>query len=463
MSFELLLKIVTHGIYPIAVVLFFFGLTIFVHEWGHFIMARRRGMIVERFSFFGLGPPIVKWVRNGVEYCICWIPIGAYVQIPQMAPMEMLEGESKKKAEELPPVTPLTKILVALAGPVMNIIGALALACILWVLGVPSHSTTVGWVEQGSPEELAGIRPGDRVLQVNGQKVKTWNQLMEAVAFSRQSTINLVVDRDGQRLPFDLEAKVNKNFNVKTLEIYPREKPFARGVLPGLPAERAGIQAEDRFVSIDGVPLYSRDQLVQLIGQRADQATTIKLLRQGQMLTVTVTPQYNPKDKAGRIGVELGEDLEVVRPGPSPVAQFSDVLASMGRMVKALVHHKETGVGVSSLSGPVGISFMWWYAIVSSGLLMGIKIGVLLNLNLAILNLLPIPVLDGGHIVFAAIEAAIKKPLPAKLLARLQSAFAMLLIAFMLYITVFSDLRRFFPQRPSTIEKPASPASTNQP
>jgi regulator of sigma E protease len=459
-SFELLLKIVTHGIYPIAVVLFFFGLTIFVHEWGHFIMARKRGMVVERFSFFGLGPPIVKWVRGGVEYCICWIPIGAYVQIPQMAPMEMLEGEAKQKAEQLPPVTPLTKILVALAGPVMNVICALALACILWGLGVPSHSAVVGWVEQGTSEELAGIRPGDRVLQVNSQKVKTWNQLMEAVAFSRQSTINLVVERDGRRLPFDLEAKVNKNFNVKMLEIYPREKPFARGIMPGLPAERAGIQAEDRFVSIDGVPLYSRDQLVQLIGQRADQPTTIKLLRSGQMLSVTVTPQYNPKDKAGRIGVELGEELEVVRPGPSPIEQFADVGASMWRMAKALVHHKETGVGVSSLSGPVGISFMWWYAIVSSGLLMGIKIGVLLNLNLAILNLLPIPVLDGGHIVFAAIEAAIKRPLNAKLLARLQSAFAMLLIAFMLYITIFSDLARFFPRKPKTTtnEPAANPA-----
>jgi regulator of sigma E protease len=133
----------------------------------------------------------------------------------------------------------------------------------------------------------------------------------------------------------------------------------------------------------------------------------------------------------------------------------------MGRMAKALFHHKETGVGVSSLSGPVGISFMWWYAIVSSGLLMGIKIGVLLNLNLAILNLLPIPVLDGGHIVFAAIEAAIKKPLNAKLLARLQSAFAILLISFMLYITIFSDIKRFFPTKP----KPATnePAAVTEP
>jgi regulator of sigma E protease len=258
-----------------------------------------------------------------------------------------------------------------------------------------------------------------------------------------------------------LEAKVNKAFHVKVLEIFPRQRPYAGRLLPGKPAEKAGICNGDRFVAIEGVPLFSREQMVSRIGERADQPTAIRLLRDGQMLTVTVTPEYNKEDKAGRIGVELGEDLEIVRPGPTPLAQFADILSSMGRFVKAIVRHKETGVGVKSAMGPVGISYAWWAAIMTGGLLLGVKIGVLLNLNLAIVNLLPIPVLDGGHIIFATIEAIRRKPLNAKFVARIQTVFAVLLLGLMLYITVFSDLQRFLPNR----RKPAANtvAPTNAP
>jgi len=450
---DTVVKILLLGVYPIVVVLFFFGLTIFAHEWGHYLMARRRGMVVERFSFFGMGPPIVKWVRKGVEYCICWIPIGAYVQIPQMAPMEALEGESKKKAEELPPVTPESKILVALAGPVMNLVFATGLACILWALGSPSQSTYVGWVKPGSSEELAGIQPGDRVVRINDQRVHTWSELTEAVAFSRQSSVQVAVERGSERHSFEIEPKVNEKLNVKMLEVYPREKPYARGVVPGSPAEKAGLQPGDRFVSIEGVPLYSSERLMELVSQRTDQETTFQIRRNGELLSIQITPLFNKEFKKGKIGVELGDETETIRPGPNPLAQFGEILRSMGKMVMALVHHKETGVGVSSLAGPVGIGYMWWAAIVSGGLLLGVKIGVLLNLNLAILNLLPIPVLDGGHIVFGLWEKMVRRPLNAKFVARTQTAFAVLLLTLMLYITVFGDIRRFLPKRKAATEE----------
>jgi regulator of sigma E protease len=204
--------------------------------------------------------------------------------------------------------------------------------------------------------------------------------------------------------------------------------------------------------------LYSREQMITLISERADTPTAIKVLRDGKMLTLTARPEFNPKFKGGRIGVELSDDVEIVRPGPTPLAQFEEVLGSMARLVKALVHHKETGVGLNSVSGPVGISVFWWYAIVSGGILMGVKIAVLLNINLAILNLLPIPVLDGGHIVFSGIEALIRKPLNARFVQISQTTFAAILIAFMLYITVFSDLRRFIPEKPAAAETQPAPS-----
>ena len=458
MSFELNVSIIKDWVYPIFLVVFFFGLTIFIHEFGHFLVARYRGMKVERFSI-GFGPPIWKWTRDGVEYRISWIPCGGYVALPQMAPMEALEGKTETKAEELPPASPLDKVLVSLAGPLLNVVLAFLLACALWICGTPANPSVVGWVERSSPEELSGIKPGDHIVQVNDQKVKTWGELMEAVAFSRQPTVQLHVERGAQKLQFDVETHVNDKFKIKTLDLYPRVRPFAQQVFAGSPAARAGVRVNDRFVSVEGVPLYSREQMIALINKRPNEPIEIKVLRNQKMMTLTAVPEMDRKDKVARIGIKLSEDLEIMRPGQTPIQQFEEVLGSMGRMVKALVHHKETGVGINSLSGPVGISVVWWYAIATGGILMGVKIAVLLNINLAILNLLPLPVLDGGHIVFSAVEAAIRRPLNARFVQVSQTAFAALLIAFMLYVTVFSDIRRFIPEKQSTTETQPAPSA----
>ena len=313
---------------------------------------------------------------------------------------------------------------------------------ILWYVGMPTNLAVVGWVDSGSPEELAGVRPGDRIVQVNDQKVKTWSDFMEVVAFSREPTVRVVVERDAQQKEFLLETKLNEQFGVKMLEhLWPRGHPFAQRVLGDSPAERAGLRMGDQFVSIEGIPIYSSDQLRELIGKRADQSTEIKVRRGSDTMLLTVTPELSAEEKVGRIGVQLGDHMEIVRPGPTPIDQFTDILVSMGRMVRGLAHSKETGVTAKSMSGPVGILAIWWYAIVSGGLRQGLHIAVLLNINLAVINLLPLPVLDGGHVLFAAIEAVRRKPLSARLVHAASMTFAVLLITFMLYVTFF-DIQR---------------------
>jgi regulator of sigma E protease len=145
--------------------------------------------------------------------------------------------------------------------------------------------------------------------------------------------------------------------------------------------------------------------------------------------------------------------MEIEQPGPTPISQFRDILVSMGRMVKGLMHSKETGVTVKSMSGPVGILTIWWYAIVSGGLRQGLHIAVLLNINLAVINLLPIPVLDGGHILFAVIEAVRRKPLSARLVHATSMLFAFLLIGFMLCVSYF-DIERLTFGRSKLTPKP---------
>jgi regulator of sigma E protease len=457
MSPDTIVVFITNAVYPALLVLFFFGLTIFIHELGHFLVAKRCGMRIERFSV-GFGPKIWGYTKDGVDYRVSWFPFGGYVALPQMSPMETIEGETESKAEDLPPVTPASKFKVALAGPMMNIGLAVVLAMVLWYVGMPTNLAIVGWVDSGSPEELAGVRPGDRIVEVNDQKVKTWTDFMEVVAFSREPTVRVVVDRSGEQKEFLLETKLNEQFSIKTLDhLWPRGHPFAQNVDTGSPAERAGLMAGDEFVSVEGVPIYSSDQLRALFGKRLDQPTELKVRRAGVMYPLVVVPQMDPKYDIVRIGVELGDHMEIVRPGPTPIAQFQEVLVSMWRMVKGLAHSKETGMTARSMSGPVGILAMWWYAIVNGGLRMGLHIAVLLNINLAVINLLPLPVLDGGHILFAALETVRRKPLSARLVHAASMTFAVLLISFMALITVFDIQKLIFNK-----SKPAAQHSTQE-
>jgi regulator of sigma E protease len=182
-------------------------------------------------------------------------------------------------------------------------------------------------------------------------------------------------------------------------------------------------------------------------------------MRDGQMTVIEVTPRLET-DKSGkdigRIGVELEDriNFEVTRPGPTPKAQFLEVGQMLGDTFYAIFHHKRTGVGISSFSGPVGIAGGWWYEIRNGGITRGLKFAVLINIALAVFNLLPIPVLDGGHIVFAIYESVFRRPLPARFVHVISTAFAVVLISFMLYITVF-DFKRFFGFRFTSSEKPA--------
>lgn len=431
-------------VYPAVLVVFFFGLTIFIHELGHFLMARRRKMVVERF-YIGFGRAIFKWKHDGVEYGIGWLPFGGYVALPQMSPMDTIEGKTEKDAAELPVASPTSKILVAVAGPVMNILLAIVLATFLWQVGSskPINPSVVGYVEPGSREETAGIQRGDRIVKINDADVKDWMDVHRAVALSLDPTVTATFDRNGERFQKILETEKNPSLGIKTINLFSQGRPFAGGFTDNSPAEKAGMKKGDKFISVQGVPVSTSEELRNLIGQRADQLTDVKVMRDGQVVVLHVTPILDPKDKVGRMGVKLDEEMEyvVMRPGPTPYRQFSEVLGLMGDTFQALMHSKQTGVGAKSLSGPVGIAGGWWYEISHGGWRRGLWYAVLLNINLAILNMMPLPVLDGGHIVFSVLEAIRRKPLNARFVHASSITFAVLLISFMLYVTFF-DIQR---------------------
>jgi regulator of sigma E protease len=429
-------------IYVIAAVLVLFGAAIFIHEFGHFWVARKLGMKVEEFAV-GFGPKIYSWKRDGIEYSIRWIPSGGFVKLPQMVTAEALEGHSEEK---VPPASPWHKIPVAFAGPFMNVVFAFAIATVIYFVGlpIPVNPAIIGYVEPGSAEARLGIQEGDRIVSVNGEKVKSWQDVVLNTVVARTNLLPVVIEHGGKENTYQLKATTDNAIGLKLLNLDPRDHPEVLEVMSGSAAEKAGLKQRDHIISFAGVPIASRDQLVDLIRKRGGQPTEMRVDRGTEKVVLNITPTVDPTTKIGRIGIAFdvsSTQYIVQKPGPTPLEQVRDVLDKTFATIGALIHSRETGVGAKDLSGPVGILAVLASA-VNSDYRLALSFLVLLNINLAIINLLPIPVLDGGHILMAIIEKIRRRPLDIKFVEYTTTGFAVLLISFMLYVTFF-DIKRF--------------------
>lgn len=454
-------------IYVTAAVLALFGAAIFVHEFGHFWVARKLGMKVEEFAI-GMGPKICSWTRDGIVYSVRWIPAGGFVKLPQMVTAEALEG---KTTEDVPPAPPWHRILVAFAGPFMNVVFAFALATVIYFVGLPLpvNPPIIGYVEPGSAEARLGIQEGDVIKAVNNKKVIDWQEITMNTAVARTSVLPVVIEHAGQEHTYQLQATADNALGLKLLNLDPRDHPQVMQVLSGTPAEKAGLKPKDVVVSFAGVPVASREQLIDLIRKRGGQATEMRVQRGEKKVALSVTPAVDPGTKFGQIGIMLGTDSTQVylvqKPGPLPWENVRGVLEQTYMVISALVHSHETGVGAKDLAGPVGILTMLAVE-VKTDYRLALNFLVLLNINLAIINLLPIPVLDGGHILMAIVEKIRRRPMNVKFVEYVTTAFAVMLISFMLYITVFGDIKRlsFFRamfDNTAKIEQSTAPAVPN--
>jgi regulator of sigma E protease len=426
-------------VYVVAAVMLAFGASIFLHELGHFWTARKLGMKVEEFAV-GFGPKIYSWKRDGIEYSLRWIPAGGFVKLPQMITAESLEGHA---AGEVPPVPPSHKILVAAAGPFMNVVFAFAIATLIYFVGLPVPVTQpiIGNVDPASPEGRLGIREGDRVVMVDNKPIKSWEDVMEFTMLARTNLIPVVIEHDGVSSTYNLTATVNQVIGLKVLNLDPREHPVVGAVESGMPAAAAGLQSGDKILSVNGIPVPGQDQMIELISKSAGKPCKIVFDRKNEKKSVTVTPQYDPANKRARIGIIFSAGVYEIQ-HPTPWAQVKDVCAKMIGTFSALAHSKQTGVGAKDLSGPVGILAIL-ASQVNSDYRLALSFLVLLNINLSFINLLPIPVLDGGHILMSIIEKIRRRPLSLKFVEYTTTGFAVLLISFMLYVTIFGDIKRF--------------------
>src|SRR5437588_1365233 len=231
-----------------------FNLLIVVHELGHFLAARWRGLFIEKFGIW-FGKPLWKKTINGVQYSLGSIPCGGFVALPQLAPMDIIEGKADVDRAKLPPISALDKIIVAVAGPLFSLLLALAFACIVWAVGHPvsqsDMTTVVGYVEKDSPAAKAGLQAGDKILEVDGKRVTRFSGMNDSVIWnvvrSEGDTIPFKVERAGKILKFDVtpfkaETRGWQRKSTRQVLIYPAQTPIIEKVQPNTPAAEVGLQ-----------------------------------------------------------------------------------------------------------------------------------------------------------------------------------------------------------------------------
>lgn len=445
------------SVWSIFLIVLFFGGSIFVHELGHFLAARRRGVKVTRFSI-GFGPAIWKWTgRDGVEYRIAWIPLGGYVALPQLADMAAIEGGSEV-TEPLPPISYSTRIIVFAAGAAFNILFAFVLATILWVAGQPTSedlaTTRIGYVSKTitladntavtSPAAEAGLRVGDTIRAIDGTAVADWPELLQTLVTSAGQTVDgrrkavFTIEREGRRLDITVFPRLSGDENIRRVGILPAYTPIVATVPEKSFARTLGLQVDDELKALNGTPLLNLVPLMDLMQAKTPEAFTLTVLRAGRTIELTV-PAARPKDSTTLFDAGFRTNFGLVH--TNPVEQVASQIRMTLRVFISLIQPK-SDIGISKLSGPVGIGRIYWDAS-KAGIRYVLWMAILVNVNLAIFNLLPIPVLDGGHMLFATIGKLRGRALPVNFIATAQSVFIVLLFSMMLYVTVFGDIRRW--------------------
>ncbi|MDR2863969.1 MAG: RIP metalloprotease RseP [Puniceicoccales bacterium] len=565
----------------IFLVVLFFGGSIFIHELGHFLAARKRGLKIERFSI-GFGPRLFGWTgKDGVDYRVSLLPLGGYVALPQMVDMEAIEGKNGADADSLPPISYADKMIVAVMGVVFNILFAFAISCVLWVTGRPvppnSITTTIGYVvpvldehiNQPGPAYAAGLRPGDKILTVDGEAVKDFSRIMQKISIGsgrdargkEQCTIK--VSRDGKELepfiikPVILDLNPSSGDAIRRIGISPADTIIIEKPEPGSPAEAAGLKRGDEILALNGTTVFSFEHFkkaLETVGEKESRLTVRSA--EGETHEVTLTPvmlarkvelaqiSFKDKETLRRLHlVPVPDNLRKPEPGqdkPDPErrnlmifdtlpvgSQYAStlrpgaILASVDSVIvrtpadlaaaahsakdsKALLSFKEkrdadgelvtleefsatvlpakktpfigitnsiapaelvhqtpfeqigsafsltfeslgklvdrnSNVGINHLMGVISIAKTYYNT--SDDIKRVLWFTLIININLAILNILPFPVLDGGHMLFATIQKTLGRPIPLKILTSVQYVFVMLFMGLMGYV-LLNDVKR---------------------
>ena len=417
------------------------GVLIFIHELGHFAVAKWANVGVERFSL-GFGPRLIKVKRKETEYCISLIPFGGYVKMVGESQDEEVKEEDEKRSFSGKPLN--LRALIVAAGSVMNLVLALFLFPLIFMLGieVPAYidkPAVIGYVAKGEAGDKAGLKKGDTIEGINSKKVATWEDFFRELTLNPDKSLSISISRDSTVSTVTFPSEILNT----GMGVYPLIPPVIGDVSKGFPAEKAGLKSGDVIKTVDGMPISHWVELQEIIKQSAGKK--VFLIERGEKsFQVEIVPVYNGELKAYIIGVMQGEDTVVKRHGffesvRLGLSRALDMVVLLFVVIKGLIVGTYS---VNTLGGPIMIAQVAGRA-AESGIVELFSIIAFLSLQLGIINLLPIPVLDGGHLFFFLIEKIRGKPLSEKIVSISQQIGMTLLIALMVFVT-WNDILRLF-------------------
>lgn len=435
-------------IYKVIYFVILLGILIFAHEFGHFIIAKKSGVGVLKFSL-GFGPKIIGKKIGETEYQISAIPLGGYVKIIGENPEEEVSEEDSEKSFAQKPIR--TRMAIIGFGPLMNLLLSFVLFCLVALIGfkIPAFMEDpprVGWIEPDSPAQTAGLLQGDLIVRVNDRNVSTWEELKFILTSNPNARLRLDIERKGTTVIKELVLEERGVFGLGYAGIQPEWPPLIKEVRGKDPADVAGLKAGDVVLAIDGQEMRHWIQMAMTIWDNPEKTLTFTIKRNQEVLTFPIKPKAKEIDgkTIGLIGISNPRETISKQYGPlgAIVRGGRETLRFIKMTVTVLWRLLAGRISLRTVGGPILI-FQAAGAAAKSGITDFMSLMASLSITLAIINMLPIPILDGGHLLFLGVEAIRRKPIGAK--AREFAYRAGLVIIIMLMLIVFYiDITRSF-------------------
>jgi regulator of sigma E protease len=421
--------------------LFVLGVLIFVHELGHFLMARRIGVRVLTFSL-GFGPKLINIKRGGTEYCISAIPLGGYVKMAGENPEDTRTGAD----DEFLSKGKWQRFQVLVMGPIMNLLLAVVVMTVVLYQGaqVPAYEqqpVVIGSFAEKSVGEQAGLKLGDRIVTVDGKPVDNWDDFGNVIVTKAKREVSLGVVRDGKPVQVAVVPTAQGKYELGDIGVLPVIHPQIEDVSPGQPAAEAGLQKADIVLGVGAVNGISYENLIKTIRASENKPLDFHVKRGDSLTTITVTPRRHGEQ--AMIGATIKQlETRIVDPGPLEAVKLSiqknyEWARMIFQTVAGLFTHETS---VKQLMGPVAIADLSGTA-AHAGWIPLFSLMAMISLNLGLLNLMPIPVLDGGHIFILALEGLARRDFSTKVKEKMLLGGFVLLLMLMATV-IYNDLMR---------------------
>jgi len=427
------------------------GFMILIHEFGHYAMAKLLGVRVEQFAI-GFGKRLVGFRKGETEYRINILPLGGYVKMSGENPMDARSGDPGEFLSH----PRWHRFIIAIAGPTMNILFAIGLLTIVYMVHFEhplylDKPAVVASVRPDSPASSIGIQAGDRIASIDGIDNPTWEQVSFKEMLNPNQPLAVTIQRGNRSLQKTLIPDLQISHDGYGSAGWYADEPVVVGNLePDMPAEKVGIKQGDKIIAMDGKPLPSIESMIESLQQSEDKPVELTAVRDGQTLKFRVQPVLAKTEEPGQERYRIGfqgktemkvESLPFIQALDHSLEDNKTYAALILQLVQKLIQHK---VSIKAFSGPIGIAQDAGQAAQEKGWtpLLGLTSGI--SLNLGILNLLPIPILDGGVILLLFVETLIRRDISLQIKERIYQVAFVFLVLFTV-VVIYNDIAKMLP------------------